>query len=147
MKGLGFEMIRQATVYDLQQIVNVHIACFPSSFSTQMGKDLLRQMYSEYINRTPELFLVAVEDDHVVGFANGYYYNYTDYLGTFRRKNRKAFLLKVLFLLVTFNPPAWKKLCNTVFGKTKFEPTDDFVEAYDPKDMGDLLSICVLSQY
>jgi len=31
-------VVRQATKNDLKQIADVHIQCFPDSFSTQLGK-------------------------------------------------------------------------------------------------------------
>ena len=38
-------MIRQANFDDLKELAKVHIACFPDSFSTQIGGKLLSKMY------------------------------------------------------------------------------------------------------
>ena len=69
-------MVRQATMNDLNSIAVVHTLCFPDSFSTVFGArhKLLEQLYSEYIETNPELFLVAEDkDNEIVGFCMGYY--------------------------------------------------------------------------
>lgn len=63
-------MIRQATKKDLKAIANVHIKCFPDSFSSKLGEILLTRFYNEYLSVVPELFLVAENDaQEIVGFC------------------------------------------------------------------------------
>ena len=140
-------MIRQANLDDLKQLVKVHIACFPDSFSTQLGDKLLTKMYAEYIMESPELFLLAEEEGRVIGFVMGYYYDSEDCLRRFRRKNQLCFVSKTLWLLLTGNKPAWKKFKTTVRPTTGFTTIDSTINQYKETEMADLLSICVLGEY
>lgn len=140
-------MIRHANMNDLPQIAKVHTACFPKSFSTQMGQELLQRMYFEYLERTPELFLVAEENNEIVGFSNGYYCEWNNYLREFERANKREFYTKVFMLLLKGNKQAWEKALKVIKGKGKTEIVDMIPEKCIAEVKGDLLSICVLDKY
>ena len=140
-------MIRQVNLDDLKKLVKVHIACFPDSFSTQLGEKLLIKMYTEYIVESPELFLLAEEEGKVIGFVMGYYFDSGDCLRRFKKKNQVLFFSKILWLLLTRNKPAWKKLNTTIRPATGFTLIDPTINIYKKSEMADLLSICVLSEY
>ena len=140
-------MIRQANLDDLKQLVKVHIACFPDSFSTQLGEKLLTKMYTEYIVESPELFLLAEEEGKVIGFVMGYYFDSEDCLRRFRKKNQIKFFSKTLWLLLMRNKPAWKKINSIIHPGSGFITIDTSINQYNKSEMADLLSICVLSEY
>jgi len=140
-------MIRHADRNDLRQIAKVHIACFPDSFSTQMGQDLLIKMYSEYLENTPELFFVAEENNNVVGFANGYYCEWNKYIDEFEKTNKREFYKRIILLLLKGNKQAWKKAFKVIKGKNKTQTTDPIPDEYPIEQKGDLLSICVLNDF
>lgn len=138
--------IRNATISDLEQISVVHKECFPDSFSTQLGLELLSKMYLEYITESPELFLVSTDGSRITGFVMGYYYSQEDCLSKFQRNNRTKFVLKTILLILKGNKPAWKKL-SSFLKKTTFRTVDETVNKYSADEKADLLSICVLKPY
>ena len=142
-------IIRQATKDDLGIIVKVHKACFPNSFSTQLG-DLLVEFYEEYMLDNPDLFIVSVDETlgAIAGFCMGYLCEKSDHIQLFVRHNRIRFCLRCLFLAITGNKPFYKKVAK-VFGRKKQPPVivDDTLDQYSLSDKADLLSICVLAEY
>ncbi len=140
-------MIRQANFDDLKELAKVHIACFPDSFSTQIGGKLLSKMYAEYMMSSPELFLLAEEEGRVIGFVMGYYYGSENYLRRFLKKNLLFFVLKTLFLLLTGNKPSWRKLKAMTKKSSHFTEVDSTINQYKKTEIADLLSICVLDEY
>ena len=146
-------MIRQATEQDLTSIANVHIECFPDSFSTRLGKAkffggvLLTKFYKEYLEKVPELFLVAENDEkELQGFCMGYYCEDNNYMKNFFKNNFFGIGLRILWLLLTIDNTAWKKLKGTFKKSNPFEVLNHEVEAIQLTDKVDLLSICVLPQ-
>lgn len=140
-------MIRQVQIDDLDEIVRVHSDCFPNSFSTQMGSNLLKKMYLEYFIQSPELFLLAEENDECIGFVMGYYFDRENCLTQFKKKNRLCFFFTTLKLLITFNKPAWKKLKDFLRFSNSFVTINDSVNCFSKAEMADLLSICVIDPF
>ena len=64
-------IIRNANIADLNDVIRLHIAAFPSFFLTFMGAGFLRELYLGFINISNGIFFVAVDDDKVVGFIAG----------------------------------------------------------------------------
>ena len=56
--------VRRMTLDDLDEVVELHILCFPRDFITRLGSSFLRQFYREAIR---EIALVAVLDGDVAG--------------------------------------------------------------------------------
>jgi GNAT superfamily N-acetyltransferase len=52
------------TQADLDEVVDLHVLCFPSDFITRLGRPFLREFYRKAIT---EIALVAVLDGHVAG--------------------------------------------------------------------------------
>lgn len=152
-------MIRQATINDLEGIAQVHSACFPDSYSTQLsrfkmaigGGNLLTSFYLEYIKDNPELFVVAKDEKHgIVGFCMGYYMDKDDQMQNFLRNNRLRVMWKTLLLMLSGNRPTWKKM----FSRFKHKPSvsDWTIVNYKYEHIlnnqrGDLLSVCVLPDF
>lgn len=143
--------IRHATYEDLKQIANVHITCFPDSFSTQLGKfqnGMLQQsFYLEYLKAVPELFLVAEdENSKIIGFCMGYYLDKNDYMKKYFRNNFLKISFRSLWLLLSGNKAAWQKISSRFKKSETFKiVNDDF--KFSNENAGDLLSICVLPEY
>jgi ribosomal protein S18 acetylase RimI-like enzyme len=70
-------MVRQAKIDDLAAVAKIHMACFPGTVTSSLGKlwkgRIIVDYYKEYFNDCPELFLVAENNSgEVVGFCMGY---------------------------------------------------------------------------
>lgn len=66
-------MIRMMEVNDIEAVVSIHLASFPNSRSSRLGRPFLRKMYEWYMRYQPQLSFVAVLDDDVAGFVTGTY--------------------------------------------------------------------------
>ena len=65
--------IRAARESDMEVVCEVHAKCFPESFSTRLGKNLLTKYYLEFYREAPHLFLVCENDEgKMCGFVMGY---------------------------------------------------------------------------
>ena len=147
-------VIRQATAEDLKEVSEVHIKCFPNSFSTHLGRArggaLQQKFYQEYYNDIPELFLLAEDDSsdqrNIIGFCMGYYLDKNDYMKRYVKNNLFPIALRTALLLLSGNKPAWAKL------KSRFSKSGGFSVvnrdiSFVNEEAGDLLSICVLPEY
>ena len=56
--------VRRMTPADLDEVVALHIVCFPRDFVTRLGHSFLREFYREAMG---EIALVALLDGHVAG--------------------------------------------------------------------------------
>lgn len=139
--------VRQARRADLRQIAVIHKQCFPTSFSTQLGEPLLMQFYFEYMKGNPELFLVATVQGKVVGFCMGYCMGDPSYMKAFCKKNLLSMGARCLKLLLTGNRQLYGKIRDRFRKKEGYKIVDIGIHSRAKKDMGDLLSICVLPEY
>ena len=145
-EGVLIVMIRQANLSDLEKIASVHIECFPNSFSSSLGKRLLRKFYYEYIIDVPELFLVCENENHeIVGFCMGYYMENNNYTSKFFKHNWLSIILRFLFNLLIFDKRSWNKLLKS--NKKNWITLNHDFDDVPTNQRGDLLSICVLSRY
>lgn len=137
--------IRSACVDDLNRIAHIHIKCFPNSFSTALGKSLLKKFYLQYMKKYPDLFLVAADDDYIAGFCMGYLCDGGNCNRSFAMRNIASLALRYIILLIKGNKMAWKRLTpKKSVTSLVLEPEFNNMP---PPDCGDLLSICVLPQY
>lgn len=147
-------MIRQAKKEDLLQICKVHARCFPDSYSTQMcryaniigGGNLLVPFYGEFMKDAPELFLVAANENEIVGFCMGYYMTKQGQIQRFISKNRMKFVWKNILLLMQLNHPAWRKVFN-MFSKSSPDIIAPSLLKIPVEQRVDLLSICILPEH
>lgn len=143
-------IIRNATEKDLLKIADLHIKCFPDSFSTQLGGKLLARFYLEYLKKVPELFLVAESDKEIVGVCMGYYCEDNVYQKKFLWHNLISLIFKCLKLTLMRNELMLKKMgfCKS---KQKNAPTFQKVDVNEERKQldkcGDLLSICVRADF
>jgi len=150
-------MIRQATYNDLEGISFVHTVCFPESYITQLsylkflGGNLLPLFYKEFLDKNPELFIVAENDDKkIVGFCMGYYLDNDVQINNFMKRNWFIIGLKTLVLLLICNKYTWKKIISRVKHKPVISDWIIVNKKYEyilKEERGDLLSICVLPEY
>ena len=141
-------MVRQAQQQDLQSVAQVHSICFPDSFSTALGKKLLVKFYEEYFRDVPELFLVAEnEPGQIIGFCMGYYCGNNPYMKRFFKNNPVRVALRMVWLLLSGNRAAWKKVKGMFARKNAAQIINTQYRGVKTKDCGDLLSICVLAEH
>ena len=135
--------IRAAQESDIGAVCDVHAKCFPESFSTRLGKNLLTKYYLEFYREAPHLFLVCENDEgKMCGFVMGYVLGKTNAISNFMKNNRLSMGLKVLGLLLTFDKLAWGKVKKTL-AKKKAPQEEQGAPVADKTGEGDLLSICV----
>ena len=133
-------LIRIAKSLDLKQIADVHIQCFKGTFIASFGHYLVTKYYEEFFNEAP-LFVVAEEENKIVGFCMGYKSG-SKARSIFIRKNRLRLIIKMLSLCLSLNRMAISKCFNMIKPKRKVS-TSCFKVVVD----ADLLSICVLDNY
>lgn len=143
--------IRQATYDDLREIANVHAQCFPRHLSTRIGSSndcyLLSRFYKEFLDDSPELFVVAADDNQkIVGFCMGYYFDKARQQSNYIRHNRARVYTRIAWLLFKGDRLAWAKL-KLKFKKPHYEVIDHSIDAIPKNEKGDLLSICTLAEY
>lgn len=143
--------IRQATYDDLGEIAKVHAQCFPRHLSTRIGSSndcyLLSRFYKEFIDDSPELFVVAADDSRkIVGFCMGYYFDKSGQQSNYIRHNRARVLTRIAWLLLKGDRLAWAKL-KLRFKKPHYEILDHSIDDIQKNEKGDLLSICTLAEY
>lgn len=113
-------------------------------YTTRGG--ILPKFYLEYMRENPELFLVGIDKDRVIGFCMGYLMEN----GSFMRKFVKHNIIRVVFkcaeLLITGNKQIKQKFSNSR-KKENWTIINEDIQSYSDDEMGDLLSICVLPEY
>ena len=134
-------IFRQVQEKDLNTIVSVHQKCFPDYFLTTMGTKLLSKFYKEYYDENKELFIVAENDDDIVGFVMGYLTG-SQARASFERKNRLLLIIKVIGRCLIFDKEAILRVKKKIQSFIKKQPTN----TDQPKE-ATLLSICILPDY
>ena len=142
------DIIRQATLTDLEKIAKVHIQCFPDSFSTVLGRDhgyrLLSSYYKEYMDGKPELFLVSESDGEINGFCMGYLVGRQDYSKSYIKHNAIGLTAQMIKLLLSGNKAARDKVKSLVKKNDDICYLDKSFDRVQANEKVDLLSICVL---
>lgn len=136
--------IRQANVNDIGDIVETHIECFPDSYSSSIGKNLLSKYYLNYLINYPDLFLIALDNEKVVGFVMGYLCGTKNLANNFVKTHLFSLLVRSIARLLVFDKRVWRKIIrkknDVLFVDEQFSLIDDSLK-------GDLLSICLLDKY
>lgn len=127
---------RIAIVNDLKQIAQVHIACFPHTMWDFLGQELVQNFYEEYLRENP-LFVVATDNETIIGFCMGYKVP-TQARTLFMQKNRMKLIKRIMIGLLTFNKLVIDRCLKAIKPHRSANPI---------KAEGDLLSICVLDEY
>ena len=144
-------LIRNATRDDLRDIAKVHVACFPDYLSTRVGKKnngyLLSRLYKEYFDDFPQLFVVLENDlGEIVGFCSGSLLDITGHQKRFIQNNKSKVLTRVAWLLLKGDKKTWEKLMQH-YKKPVYTIIDHSIDDIPKKEIGDLVSICVLPEY
>lgn len=141
-------IIRQANYDDLRDIARVHAKCFPEYLSTRIGAGndcyLLSRFYKEYLDDSPELFLVLEDEQKkIVGFCMGYYMDKTGQQARYMKNNRLKVYSRIAYLLVKRDRLAWAKM-KMKFKKPEYVILNPILDGVPNTQIGDMLSVCVL---
>lgn len=141
-------IIRQATYDDLRDVARVHAKCFPDYLSTRIGAGndcyLLSRFYKEYLDDSPELFLVLEDEDKsIVGFCMGYYMDKTDQQARYMNNNKFKVYSRIAWLLLKRDRLAWAKM-KMRFKKPEYVILNPILDGVPNSQIGDMLSACVL---
>ena len=149
-------MVRQAKIEDLAAVAKIHMACFPGTVTSSLGKlwngRIVVDYYKEYFNDCPELFLVAENDSgKVVGFCMGYKLE----AGNIDKRLIKHDLFRLaigyFYLLITGDKECWRKI-KSLFKRDSnkqsdihiIEPSIDLIQN---KDKVELFTIGLFDGY
>lgn len=128
---------RDAVESDMKAVARLHEACFRGTFIASLGDELIADYYREFLQEGGP-FVLAFEDDKLVGLCMGYYAG-SGARNAFVSKNKGRLARRLLALCLSFNKVAIKKCFGYVFSRKK--------AASAPRAEADLLSICVLDEY
>jgi GNAT superfamily N-acetyltransferase len=110
------EIIRLATIDDINDIVYAHLECFPNFFLSKLGKNFLTVMYTQYILDTDASIYIMIIDDKIVGFLASIK-NPVDFYRRLK-KTKWNLLMPPLFKFVFKQPIyALKKIYEAIFYK------------------------------
>lgn len=137
-------IFREVQEKDLSKVVSVHRKCFSGYFLTTMGATLLRKFYKEYYDEQKELFIVAEDNDSIVGFVMGYLTGSTA-RASFERKNRSALLINVIGRCILLDKEAIIRLRNRI--RVLFKKQTSASNQPNDAREASLLSICMLPDY
>lgn len=138
---MGAIIFRTATKEDLSQIADTHICCFPDYYISSLGKQLVEKYYLEFLKEN-DLFIIAEDNERVIGFCMGYLIDNTHARERFMKNNFFALSGKLLVQCLSFNKRAISKCLSFLTSKLKKDESNSI-----EKHGGDLLSICVLEKY
>ena len=122
---------------DMKAVARLHEACFRGTFIASLGEALIADYYREFLQEGGP-FVLAFEDEKLVGLCMGYYAG-SGARNAFVSKNKGRLARRLLALCLSLNKVAIKKCFGYVFSRKK--------AASAPRAEADLLSICVLDEY
>ena len=128
---------RDAVESDMKAVARLHEACFRGTFIASLGEELIADYYLEFLQEGGP-FVLAFEDEKLVGLCMGYYAG-SGARNAFVSKNKGRLARRLMKLCLSFNKVAIKKCFGYVFSRKK--------AASAPRAEADLLSICVLDEY
>ena len=102
--------IEKANERMMLEIAKVHIKCFPNSFSSSLKANLISKYYLTFLNSYPDLFLVARDQERIVGFVMGYPVDKGNQANAFLKNNFFRFVCRLLIQLIKIDKRAWKKV-------------------------------------
>lgn len=100
-------IVRLATKYDINTIVQIHMERFSNFFLTTLGTDFLRIFYRAFLKK-PAILLVLEDDEKIKGFAAGSREN-RSFFKKLLKNNLLEFCLIGARILFT-NPGALKRM-------------------------------------
>lgn len=133
---------KDAKESDMASVAKLHVDCFQGTFIASLGLELIENYYCEYVKENCP-FVLAYEDNSLIGFCMGYY-DGSKARESFLEHNKKQLIHRLLKLCISFNRLAISKCWHYVFPakKTKKDKEKEPVKAE-----ADLLSICVKEIY
>ena len=149
-------MVRQAKIEDLAAVARIHMACFPGTVTTSLGKlwngRIVVDYYKEYFNDCPELFLVAENDSgEVVGFCMGYKLESNNIDNRLIKHRFPYILLGYIYLLIKGDKECWRKIKSLLGGKKGAESQVKIIEPsiqiIPDTDKAELFTIGIFSEY
>jgi ribosomal protein S18 acetylase RimI-like enzyme len=63
--------VKYSTLLDLDQIAKCHVAAFPTSLSSMLGKKFRKKMFSWYINNERGVLFHVEENSKIIGYCGG----------------------------------------------------------------------------
>lgn len=139
---------KKATIEDMGEVAQLHIACFPEYFLTKLdgGKGVLLKEFYKCALGDKKIFILAKKEEKIVGFVMGYIPPFNP-REEFERSNFWLLSRHMIRLLVRFNKMAWARVFARI--KDKFVKTKPNNEKPELKGLtrSGLLSICVLPEF
>lgn len=133
---------KDAKESDMASVAKLHIDCFQGTFIASLGLELIENYYCEYLKENCP-FVLAYEDNNLIGFCMGYY-DGSKARESFLEHNKKQLIRRLLKLCLSFNRLAISKCWHYIFPAKKPKKDKD---KQPIKAEADLLSICVKEIY
>ncbi len=113
-------MVRQAKIEDLAAVAKIHMACFPGTVTSSLGKlwngRIVVDYYKKYFNDCPELFLVAENDSReVVGFCMGYKKEKSGFVKSLVLHHLPSIVVAFFYLLIVGDKECWRKALSVFY--------------------------------
>lgn len=149
-------MVRQARISDLVAVARIHMACFPGTVTSSLGKlwngRIVVDYYKEYYYDCPTLFLIAENDSgEVVGFCMGYKLDRGNIDGRLIKHSLWRIAIGYCYLLFKGDAECWRKLKGVFKRKKEAENRTVVIEpaiAQVPDtDKTELFTIGLLANY
>ena len=135
-------IFKDATENDMASVAKLHVDCFQGTFIASLGLKLIENYYREYLKEKSP-FVLAYEDNSLIGFCMGYY-DGSKARESFMAQNKKQLILRLIELCLSFNRLALSKCWYYVFPPKMPKKEKDKKPV---KAEADLLSICVKEIY
>lgn len=130
---------RLANKEDLIQVAQIHKEQFPTHYLGQFNVSLLARFYS-YLLDPKNVFVVAEEDNHILGFVVGGEWKYIESkLNRFIKENMMGYVWQI-----AINPKTWVKSVQK-FIRLIHSPSHDYI-LLDDTEKYTLLSIATTKQ-
>ena len=108
---------RDAVESDMKAVARLHEACFQGTFIASLGEELIADYYREFLQEGGP-FVLAFEDEKLVGLCMGYYAG-SGARNAFVSKNKGRLVRRLLALCLSLNRVAIKKCFGYVFSRKK----------------------------
>lgn len=105
--------IENADFEDVDEVVDLHIQAFPGFFLTSLGKGFLKELYAGFLTDSTGIFLVARNEEGLVGFAAGTS-EPEAFFADLRRRRGAVFAIKAIPAIVKNPLPVCRKLFYAV---------------------------------
>ena len=134
---------RKAQHDDLYNIAKVHVECFHDYMISKLGNRLVVNYYKEFLEED-NLFVIAEEENKIVGFCMGYIRG-SHAREKFIANNHFQLIKRLLWLCCCFDTLAISKAFSYLKENLckKEPPTNTCQDKKNISKQGDLLSICV----